>query len=126
MQRIRRFYQVQGPRSFYSSIPSKAASNYGKNDTHTPKTDYNMHFFYSQQFEMMMQRRHFKDPPFKKFIGHYLQNYRQSFDHKYPANNYQQELLMQDYCDPGQGRSNRKGTNVPHKSFRVRKIKIKK
>src|SRR5271165_2297046 len=62
------------------------------------------HFAFApaQQFKVMMNRRHSKNPLPAKLERSHLQNHRQRFHHKNPAHKHQQHLLLDDHRDGAQ------------------------
>src|SRR3954469_8311358 len=64
---------------------------------------------------MMMQRRHLKDPLLAHLVRAHLQDHGKRFDHEDAADEWQQQLLLDDYGDCADSSAERQRADVAHK-----------
>src|ERR1700686_2402242 len=66
---------------------------------------------------MMMNGRHLEDTLLAKFVGCHLQDHGDSLDDEHPADERQQQLLLDHHCNRPDCASKGERTYVPHKNF---------
>src|SRR5687768_6994000 len=82
--------------------------------------------------EMMMQRRHQKEParrarlPAREFVKASLQQYAGRFHHKNTPRNDQDQRLMNQYRDDPQRATQSQRTGIPHEDLRRVTVKPQK
>src|SRR5215469_2485099 len=71
----------------------------GENQGSDPETHYHLRLGPAQQFEVVMNRRHFKDALLAELVRTDLQDHGQRFDYEYSADEWQQQFLLDDHGD---------------------------
>src|ERR1700674_2722200 len=94
----------------------------GKNQRGDPKPHDHFRFAPAEQFEMVMNRRHAKNALPAQLERAHLQNHGKRFDDEDPANEKEQDFLLDDDRDGAQRSSQRQRANVAHKDFRGMRV----
>src|SRR5215470_16579501 len=88
-----------------------------ENQRRNPKAHDHLRFAPTRQFEMMMDRRHAKNPLPTQFEGTNLQDHGNRFDDKNPANKKQQDFLFDDDGDGAERAPKRERADIAHEDF---------
>src|SRR4029077_6306373 len=83
-------------------------------------------FFPTDQFEMMMNRRHGKDAAAGQFKTQHLQNHRDRFDHENTAHHHQEQFLLTTDRDHTDHAADGERSGIAHKNFCRIAVKPKK
>src|SRR5579862_1528337 len=74
-------------------------------------------------FEMVVQRRHAKNPPTGQLYSYYLYDHRDRFEHEQAADNGQHQFVLGHHADRTERTADRQRPGVAHKDHRRRRIK---
>src|SRR5882762_604808 len=89
----------------------------GKNQRGDPKPHDHFRFAPTEQFEMVMDGGHAKDALAAQLERTHLQNHGKRFDYEDPADEKEQDFLLDDNGDGAQRSAQRQRANVTHEDF---------
>src|SRR5579872_1288127 len=70
----------------------------------------------------MMQRRHLENSLLAQLIRSDLQNYRERFDYEHSSDKWQQQFLLDDYCNRSDCAAERERSYISHENFRGMRV----
>src|SRR5229473_8086904 len=94
----------------------------GEYQRRNPKPHDHFRFAPTKQFEMVVNGRHAENALTAQLERAYLQNHGNGFQHKYTANEKQQNLLLDDDRNHAQRPAQRERTHVSHEDFRGMRV----
>src|SRR5260221_10936374 len=97
-----------------------------KHQRRNPKPYNHLALAPSQQFEMVVNRRHAKNSFPAQLERPHLQNHRERFQHEHSANKHQQHFLLDDHRNSSQRAAQRQRPHIAHKHFRGMRVIPKK